>query len=67
MCAQKVECKLQYMESQVEEAQSALGRKHAAMQEAVDKVIMLEDQIGASETKAEEAEEKLAKEQVRRN
>jgi hypothetical protein len=33
-----LECKLSYMESQVEEAQGALGRKHAAMVAALNKV-----------------------------
>ena len=41
----EAEAKLQYMEAQVEEAHSALGRKHAQMQEAIEKVDVLQGQV----------------------
>jgi len=47
-----MECKLQYMQSQVEEAQSALARKHMQQQELVMRA-------ETAEKKSEELTEKL--------
>lgn len=50
-----MECKLSYMENQVAEAQSMLGRKHEAMQAAVSKVTLLENTIDAHKEAKEDA------------
>jgi chromosome segregation ATPase len=40
----EMECRLQYMQAQVDEAQAALARKHLQQQEFVDKIDRLEEE-----------------------
>jgi uncharacterized coiled-coil protein SlyX len=60
-----MECKLTYMEAQVEEAQHTLGRKHASMVAAQEQVEGLEAACARLTGRADEADATLAAEQVK--
>jgi hypothetical protein len=56
---QELELKLQYMEAEMQEAQGALGKKHALMQEAMDKAEQLEADVKARDEAIEAARAEL--------
>ena len=47
----EMECRLQYMQTQVEEAQAALGRKHMQQQELQEKADRLSNEVRDKEVK----------------
>ena len=61
----QVECKLAYMEAQVEEAQHALGKKHASMVAAQEVVESLEANCKALKERVEKVDATLEREVVR--
>jgi len=70
---QEMECRLQYMQGQVEEAQAALARKHMQQQDLVDRVeraesekLIAEKQVFEVSARAKRAEEEVEAERARR-
>eukprot|EP00557_Chaetoceros_sp_GSL56_P011997 CAMPEP_0176477854 /NCGR_PEP_ID=MMETSP0200_2-20121128/867_1 /TAXON_ID=947934 /ORGANISM="Chaetoceros sp., Strain GSL56" /LENGTH=1243 /DNA_ID=CAMNT_0017873737 /DNA_START=112 /DNA_END=3844 /DNA_ORIENTATION=- len=57
----EMECRLEYMQSQVEEAQAALARKHLQQQELVDRAEKAEAELNAVEVKLFEAKQENIK------
>jgi len=55
----EMECRLQYMQAQVEEAQAALARKHVIQQEATDRAERLEEEKTDLEEKYANALEEI--------
>ena len=56
----ELECKLKYMEAQIEEAQLALSRKELQQQRIVDRAEKAEQDLYEMETKYEELEQKVS-------
>lgn len=54
-----MECRLQYMQAQVEESQAALARKHLQQQELVERAEKAASERDEAQTKLEEAKKKI--------
>jgi len=57
---QEMECRLEYMQAQVEEAQAALARKHLMQQEFIERAEKAELDLVGMEKEVEDAKEEIA-------
>ena len=56
---QEMECRLEYMQTQVEEAKAALARKHIQQQELIERVEQAENKAVELESKYLESQKKI--------
>ena len=56
----EMEMRVKYLESQCEDAQAALARKHTRMQEAVDRLSTKQAEVDEANERLEEAQNSIA-------